>query len=150
MFSKKYGFTPNRPIHVELYPDHDDFAVRTMGLPGVGLLGVTFGYLVAMDSPSGREPGKFHWGTTLWHEMAHVFTLEATNHLVPRWFSEGISMYEEWEARPNWGERINPDFINAYGEEKLLPIAKLDNGFLRPSYPNQMRCRTSRPDSSAG
>lgn len=138
VFGKKYGFQPKQPIYVELYPDHDDFAVRTMGLPGVGLLGVTFGYLVAMDSPSGREPGTFHWGTTLWHEMAHVYTLEATNHLVPRWFSEGVSMYEEWEARPNWGERINPDFIKAFHDGKLLPIAELDKGFLRPSYPQQI------------
>ncbi|MBI1353944.1 MAG: tetratricopeptide repeat protein [Acidobacteria bacterium] len=137
-FSKKYGFTPQRPVWVELYPDHDDFAVRTMGMPGVGLLGVTFGYLVAMDSPSGRKPGSFHWGTTLWHEMAHVFTLEATDHLVPRWFSEGVSMYEEWEARPNWGEQISPDFINALQEGKLLPVADLDEGFIRPSYPNQI------------
>ncbi len=137
-FSKKYDFQPDKPIWVELYPDHDDFAVRTMGMPGVGLLGVTFGYLVAMDSPSGRRPGSFHWGTTLWHEMAHVFTLEATNHLVPRWFSEGISMYEEWEARPNWGEQVSPDFLNAFHEDKLLPVATLDEGFIRPSYPNQV------------
>ncbi len=137
-FSKKYGFTPERPIHVELYPDHDDFAVRTLGMPGVGLLGVTFGYLVAMDSPAGRNPGSFHWGTTLWHEMAHVFTLEATDHLVPRWYSEGISMYEEWEARPSWGEPITPDFVRAFNEGKLLPVADLDKGFMRPKYPNQI------------
>lgn len=137
-FTKKYNFKPTRPIYVELYPDHDDFAVRTMGMPGIGLLGVTFGYLVAMDSPSSRAPGQFHWGTTLWHEMAHVFTLEATNHLVPRWYSEGISMYEEWEARPNWGERITPDFINAFTEGKLLPVATLDRGFMRPTYENQV------------
>lgn len=137
-FSKKYNFKPTRPIYVELYPDHDDFAVRTMGMPGVGLLGVTFGYLVAMDSPSSRDPGQFHWGTTLWHEMAHVFTLEATNHLVPRWYSEGISMYEEWEARPNWGERVTPEFIDAFTEEKLLPVATLDRGFMRPTYESQV------------
>lgn len=137
-FSKKYNFKPKKPIYVELYPDHDDFAVRTMGMPGVGLLGVTFGYLVAMDSPSSREPGSFHWGTTLWHEMAHVFTLEATNHLVPRWYSEGISMYEEWEARPNWGESITPDFVEAFTGGKLLPVADLDKGFIRPTYENQV------------
>ncbi len=137
-FSKKYQFTPKQPVRVELYPDHDDFAVRTMGLPGLGLLGVTFGYVIAMDSPSGRRPGSFHWGTTLWHEMAHVFTLEATNHLVPRWYSEGISMYEEWEADPRWGERLSPDLIKAVEEDKLLPIAELDKGFVRPRYPNQV------------
>ena len=137
-FAKKYNFRPGRPIQIEFYPDHDDFAVRTMGMPGLGLLGVTFGYVVAMDSPSGRPPGSFHWGTTLWHELAHVFTLEATAHLVPRWYSEGISMYEEWQARPGWGERISTEFLDAMKEEKLLPVADLDKGFVRPRYPSQV------------
>ena len=137
-FSKKYRFRLKEPVQVELYPDHDDFAVRTMGMPGIGLLGVTFGYLIAMDSPSGRPPGQFHWGTTLWHEIAHVFTLEATNHLVPRWYSEGVSMYEEWEARPSWGENISAAFVEAIKKDRLLPIAELDKGFVRPRYPSQI------------
>lgn len=138
VFSAKYGFELQRPVRVELYPNHDDFAVRTMAMPGIGLLGVTFGYVVAMDSPSGREPGGFHWGTTLWHELAHVFTLESTEHLVPRWYSEGISMYEEWMADPRWGETVTPEFIAAVREDKLLPIAELDRGFIRPRYPGQV------------
>ena len=138
VFANKYEFQPKQPIRIELYPDHDDFAVRTMGMPGLGLLGVTFGYVVAMDSPSGRTPGSFHWGTTLWHELAHVFTLEATEHLVPRWYSEGISMYEEWQARPGWGERISTDFLAAMKQDKLLPIAELDKGFVRPRYRSQV------------
>ena len=137
-FTKKYRFAPKRGVRVELYPNHDDFAVRTMGMPGLGLLGVTFGYVISMDSPSGRTPGSFHWGTTLWHEMAHVFTLEATNHLVPRWYSEGISVYEEWVANESWGDRISPDVIDAIKEDKLLPVAELDKGFIRPRYPAQV------------
>ena len=69
-------------------PDHEDFAVRTMGMPGLGALGVTFGQVVAMDSPSARKPGDFNWGSTLWHEMSHVYILSATNGRVPRWFTE--------------------------------------------------------------
>ena len=53
--SKRYGFELKEPVIVELYPEHDDFAVRIAGLPGIGLLGVTFGYLVAMDSPTGER-----------------------------------------------------------------------------------------------
>ena len=53
-YEKKYEFKLDRPVQVEVYPDHEDFAVRTMGMPGLGALGVTFGYVVAMDSPSGR------------------------------------------------------------------------------------------------
>ena len=47
-------------------------------MPGLGALGVTFNAVIAMDSPSGRPPGSFHWASTLRHEMSHVFVLEAT------------------------------------------------------------------------
>ena len=137
-FTRKYGFALQRPVRVEMYPNHDDFAVRTMAMPGIGLLGVTFGYVVAMDSPSGREPGGFHWGTTLWHELAHVFTLESTDHLVPRWYSEGISMYEEWMADARWGESVGPGYIEAVRERRLLPILELDRGFIRPEHAGQV------------
>lgn len=137
-FSAKYAFELRQPVRVELYPNHDDFAVRTMAMPGIGLLGVTFGYVVAMDSPTGRKPGGFHWGTTLWHELAHVFTLESTDHLVPRWYSEGISMYEEWKADPRWGETVTPEYIDAVRKGELLPVADLDRGFIRPRYPGQV------------
>lgn len=137
-FTRKYGFELTSPVRVELYPNHDDFAVRTMAMPGIGLLGVTFGYVVAMDSPSGREPGGFHWGTTLWHELAHVFTLESTDHLVPRWYSEGISMYEEWMADVRWGESVGPEYVEAVRKRELLPIEKLDRGFIRPKHAGQV------------
>jgi tetratricopeptide (TPR) repeat protein len=138
LYSKRYGFELKEPVIVELYPEHDDFAVRTSGLPGIGLLGVTFGYLVAMDSPTARADSEFHWGTTLWHELAHVFTLEATHHLVPRWFSEGVSVYEEWSTGPLPGRHIPLPVFQAIKEDKLLPIADLDRGFIRPQYEAQV------------
>ena len=138
-FSRRYGFKLQEPVTIELYPDHDDFAVRIAALPGIGLLGVTFGYLVAMDSPSGRASGDFHWGSTLWHELAHVFTLEATDHRVPRWLSEGISVFEEWRTGPTPGVVVPPDVITAFSEDKFLPVSDLDEGFIRPSYPNQIQ-----------
>ena len=103
-FTERYNFELREPVIIEMYPDHEDFAVRTAGMPGLGILGATFGYVVAMDSPSSRPPEQYQWGTTLWHELAHVFTLEASNHLVPRWFSEGISVFEEWQSGPNPGD----------------------------------------------
>lgn len=138
-FSRRYNFQPREPVTIELYPDHDDFAVRVAALPGIGLLGVTFGYLLAMDSPSGRATGDFHWGSVLWHEMAHVFTLEATDHRVPRWLSEGISVFEEWRTGPTPGVAVTPDAIEALHEGRFLPIADLDAGFIRPEYPNQVQ-----------
>jgi cellulose synthase operon protein C len=135
---KKYKMTLPGPVQVEVYPDHEDFAVRTTGVPGLGALGVTFGEVVAMDSPSGRQPGDFNWASTLWHEMSHVFILTATNHRVPRWFTEGLAVHEETEASPEWGDRITPDILVAIRDKKLLPVAELDRGFVRPEYDAQV------------
>ena len=142
-FSKRYDFQLREPVVIEVYPDHEDFAVRTAGEPGLGLLGVTFGYVVAMDSPSARAVDEFHWGSTLWHELAHVFTLEATDHRVPRWFSEGISVYEEWNTGPisgldGKGISIPGYAYAAFREGKALPVAELDRGFIRPEFPQQV------------
>lgn len=137
-FEKKYRMKLERPVQVEVYPNHDDFAVRTMGIPGLGALGVTFGSVVAMDSPSGRKPGQFHWASTLWHELSHVFVLAATKHRVPRWFTEGLAVHEETAASSDWGDRLDPVVIRAVQEKRLLPVSELDRGFIRPSYPGQV------------
>jgi tetratricopeptide (TPR) repeat protein len=137
-YDVKYGFKLDRPVQVEVYPDHEDFAVRTMGMPGLGALGVTFGYVVAMDSPSGRPPGSFHWGSTMWHELSHVYVLSMTHHRVPRWFTEGLAVHEETAVSPEWGDRLDPHVIMAIRDKKLLPVAELDRGFVRPTYPAQV------------
>ena len=137
-YEKKYKLKLTKPVQVEVYPNHEDFAVRTLGMPGLGALGVTFGYAIAMDSPSGRKPGTFHWGSTLWHEMSHVFTLTATGHRVPRWFTEGMAVHEETAVSPDWGDRLSPDVILAIKEKKLLPISSLDRGFIHPTAPAQV------------
>jgi tetratricopeptide (TPR) repeat protein len=137
-YEKKYKFKLDGPVQVEVYPDHPDFEVRTMGLPGLGALGVTFGKVVAMDSPSGRKPGDFHWASTLWHELSHVYVLSMTKHRTPRWFTEGVAVYEETATEPHWGDRLTPREITAIKEKKLLPVADLDRGFIHPTYPEQV------------
>jgi cellulose synthase operon protein C len=137
-YEDKYKIKLQQPVQVEVYPNHEDFAVRTLGMPGLGALGVTFGYSIAMDSPSGRPPGQFHWASTLWHEMSHVFTLTITGHRVPRWFTEGIAVHEETAVSPEWGDRLGPDEIAAIKEKQLLPIVELDRGFIHPVRPQQV------------
>lgn len=138
IYAERYEFIPQEPIVIEIYPNHDDFAVRTVGTPGVGLLGVAFGYLFAMDSPTGRASGEFHWGTVLWHELAHVFTLEASSNRTSRWFSEGLSVFEEWHTGPINGIHMPHYVFDAIHNDMLLPIANLDSGFIRPTYENQI------------
>jgi tetratricopeptide (TPR) repeat protein len=138
-YERKYKMKLPGPVHLELYPDHPDFIVRTLGLPGQGsLLGVTFGLAVAMDSPSARSPGQFDWASTMWHEFSHVFVLSATHHLVPRWFTEGLAVHEEGAASPEWGDRLTPDIVSALEKKQLLPVLELDRGFVRPTFPTQV------------
>ena len=99
--SAKYNFTPKGPILVEIFPVHDDFAVRTLGLPGMlGALGACFGRVVTLDSPKARPPGKFSWQATLLHEMTHVITLQMSNQRIPRWLTEDLGLRRR--ARPEW------------------------------------------------
>src|SRR5215468_7885256 len=130
--SAKYKFTPRPPISVEFFPNSADFSVRALGLAGLGALGVCFGQVIAQDSPSARERGQFNWGSTLWHEYTHVITLQTTDHLIPRWFSEGLSVFEEHNARPGWGDDWNVEHVKAFAQNRWFTIANLDNGFIRP------------------
>jgi tetratricopeptide (TPR) repeat protein len=134
----RYRFRPATPIRLELYRRHADFSVRTVGLAGLGALGVSFGRVLAMDAPSARQRGELNWGSTAWHELAHTFTLGASGHRVPRWLSEGLSVLEERRARSGWGAQATLMFLSAYKGKKLKPVSRLNDGFVRPEYPLQV------------
>jgi tetratricopeptide (TPR) repeat protein len=136
--AERYGYRPPPPLRIEVFRSHADFSVRTVGLAGLGALGVCFGRVLALDSPSAREKGKFSWGSTLWHELAHAFTLGLTEHKIPRWLTEGLSVVEEHRARPGWGDDVSPDFLIAFKQGKLLPLQDLNDGFMRPRFPQQI------------
>ena len=131
--SARYDFKPEGPILIEMFPRHDDFAVRTLGLPGmIGALGACFGSVVTLDSPRARTPGEFNWEATLWHEMAHVITLQMSNQRIPRWMSEGLSTFEEKRARPDWARDQDLGFATALNEDNVLSLRDLNSGFSRP------------------
>ena len=131
--SSKYEMKVQGPILIEVFPRHDDFAVRNLGLPGLlGALGACFGRVVTMDSPRARLPGEFNWRATLWHEIAHVITLQMSNQRVPRWLTEGISVYEEAQARSAWGRDQEIVFAQALNNNNVLSLKDLNGGFLKP------------------
>jgi len=131
--SARYGFQAEGPILVEVFPRHDDFAVRNLGLPGmIGALGACFGKVVTLDSPRARSPGEFNWAATLWHEMAHVVTLQMSNQRVPRWLTEGLSTFEEKRARPDWARDQDLEFAADLNEGNVLSLRDLNGGFSRP------------------
>jgi tetratricopeptide (TPR) repeat protein len=75
----------------------------------------------------------------VWHELAHTFTLGMTDNRVPRWLSEGLSVYEEHHAKAGWGFNVTPEFLAAFKAGKLVPVSRMNDGFMHPAYPEQVQ-----------
>ena len=89
----KYGFEPESKILIEVFENGADFAVRSVGLPDIGpLVGICFGKVITLISPDTLTA---NWQEIVWHEFMHVITLQMTQNRMPRWLSEGISVWEE-------------------------------------------------------
>jgi hypothetical protein len=130
---RKYGVELTHPTRVEIFPEQKDFAVRTFGMPGnPGYLGVCFGSVITANSPASQAPNPANWEDVLWHEFCHVVTLNETRNRMPRWLSEGISVYEERQANPAWGERMNLAYRDMILDGKLTPLGELSGAFLAP------------------
>jgi len=97
----------------------------------IGALGVCFGRVVTMDSPRAR-PGEFQWEATLWHELAHVITIQMSNQRVPRWITEGISEYEEALARPDWRRNQDIAFAGMMNAGEVIKLKDLNAAFQNP------------------
>ncbi len=125
--SAKYGFKPEERVVVDFFPDQQDFAVRTLGIPGgLGIVGACFGNVVAMNSPGSPGAMATNWESTLWHEYCHVVTLGATRNRIPRWLTEGISVYEERTRDKSCGHKMTPEFRRRILEEDgMIPISGL-------------------------
>ncbi len=125
----KYGFVPKGPILTEIFHIHADFAARTIGLPGIGALGACFGQVITLDSPSSRKPGVFGWASTAHHEFAHVVTLQLSKGRVPRWFTEGLSVYEERQFADWWERDLDRRLYDAWSNDSIYGIEKFNAVF---------------------
>ena len=136
--STRYSYEPSQRILLEAYNDPDDFAVRIAGIPHLGLLGVSFGNVLAINTPRSMEANSYNWARTLWHELVHSISIGLSDYRMPRWFAEGLAVYEEQRARPEWGREMQINFLLAFEQEKLLPLTEMDRGFTRPTFPGQI------------
>jgi Tfp pilus assembly protein PilF len=140
---QKYGVELAQPTYVEIFADPKDFAVRTFGMPDVGgFLGVCFGRVVTANSPASTAAHGTNWQSVLWHEFCHVVTLQLTENKMPRWLSEGISVYEERQAHPSWGQHMTPRYremiLKGTDPKKstdLTPVGEMSAAFLAPPTP---------------
>jgi tetratricopeptide (TPR) repeat protein len=121
-----YGFTPKGLVGIELYEKREHFAVRTSGLPNIGIQGVCFGKTLAVITPK-REP--INLGMTLWHELSHVFHIQLSKSHVPRWFTEGLAEYETSVERPEWHRERAAELYQALRNQTLPSVAQMNRAF---------------------
>jgi tetratricopeptide (TPR) repeat protein len=132
-FQERFGYELTGPLLMEMFPDHRDFAVRTVGFSGLGALGACFGEVVTLLSPR-AEPlrGTFSWASTLHHELCHVFTMQMSNYRIPRWFTEGISVHEEECLKKSWRRNMDMALFNNIHNDRLFRLESFDQDFLGP------------------
>jgi tetratricopeptide (TPR) repeat protein len=137
---EKYGITLADPVIVEIFPRKREFAVRTFGLPGAdGLLGVCFGSVITANSPASGGEHPSNWEAVLWHELCHAVTLAKSKNKMPRWMSEGISVYEEEQQDPSWEGVLPQPFRAMIAKGELTPLSKLSSAFLAPRSPAHLQ-----------
>ncbi len=133
--TQRYRVELEEPVYIEIFPKQSDFAIRTFGLPGGdGFLGVCFGRLITANSPSALDH-PINWKSVLWHEYCHVVTLQKTKNRMPRWLSEGISVFEERQRDQRWGQSMTPQYREMLLGDDFVPVSQLSSAFLRPKSP---------------
>jgi tetratricopeptide (TPR) repeat protein len=123
----RYGFAPANPIVFELYAAPEHYAVRTVGLPRLGVAGVCFGRVITSQSPVN---GAFNWGMVLSHELAHVFSLQLSRSRVPRWLTEGLAELETARLRGEWRRQADLELAAAFSAGRLPALGALSRAFV--------------------
>ena len=132
---REYKEPVTRPITVEDFAQHKYFSARSIGLPGLAASGVCFGRMVTLTTPN-AIPG--NWGAVAVHEFAHVVTLHKARHRIPRWFGEGLSVFEEGRGEKRWQRIYADEWVTAVHADRILGMADIQKGFTRPTYPGQI------------
>ncbi|MHC4514358.1 MAG: tetratricopeptide repeat protein, partial [Planctomycetota bacterium] len=131
---KKYGYKPSQKVRVEVFHEWHHFSFRTIGFRGFSALGACFGPFVTLVSPRDDllRRQDFMWTATVWHEYAHVLTLALSKHRVPRWLTEGLSVYEESAKNSSWERGMVRDLLDAYHNKEIVPVRLLNRLFRGP------------------
>jgi len=135
-----YGVTPDMneacargfKTQIELFPNHEEFGVRTTGLPWIGTVGASTGNVIAMDVPRGGSKnlmGAFDWARVMRHEFTHTVTLFMTDNRIPHWLTEACACAQE-QAPRDWEDCQL--LASNYRAGKLFKYQDLNWGFIRP------------------
>ena len=131
-----FGWTPERRTVIELYPDHERFAIRIIGMPDIHTMAACTGPCIAMESPRTGIPsqhmGNYDWERVLRHEFTHTVNLDQTDYRVPLWFTEAAAVLMEPGPRKWRTSRMLASELQA---GTLLELDELSWAFVRPRRP---------------
>lgn len=111
---KIFNYKPSEKILVILYDDVEDLNRNTMLKKGSPPMGVYYGDSIHLLNPrlwvkdeEDLERSFYSEGPLL-HELAHLFTDHIAKGNFPMWFTEGISLYLEYEVDGyQWGKEVD-------------------------------------------
>ena len=132
--SGRYGWEPEQPTDIQIFPTHDRFSVRVAGDPYVGTVGACTGPVIALVAPhdGGQTLGAFDWARVMQHEYVHTITLGATGNRVWHWLTEGLAVRGE-DSPPSQQQLDLLAGATLNGE--LFGVEDLTWGFVRPRKP---------------
>lgn len=129
-----FEHTPAQRTIIELMPNHEWFAVRITGMPGIHTIAASTGPIIAMEAP--RE-GKGHYGVYDWvrvvrHEFTHTVNLSQTGYRLPHWFTEAAAV--SLELAP-YDFATCQLLVHALTADTLFDLKEINEAFVRPKKP---------------
>ena len=132
----RFKHEPAVKTTIEVLPDHEFFAVRITGMPGIHTIAAATGPVIALEVPMEGNPkkhlGLFDWLQVLRHEYAHTVTLSQTENKIPHWLTEALAV--NMETKPRTFETCQM-LANALSNGKLFALDKIKWAFVRPESP---------------
>ena len=136
LLCRRFGYEPPEKTQIEIFGEadgldgHQWFSARMVGLPYLGTVAASTGYIVGMTSPNDPAVGRaMNWARVLTHEMVHVVTLQQTRFNCPHWFTEGLAVWSENCPCPQaWNELL----VERSAKGDLFNLDTLNFGFTRP------------------
>ncbi len=129
----EFGFEPPERTAFEVFSaakgesGHAWFSARMTGMPWIQTIGASTGMIVALSSPTSREP--YNWARVAKHEFSHVLTLQQTNFAIPHWYTEALAVRTEGDLFPETWRRL---LIDRREAGTLFNLETVNNGFQRP------------------
>ena len=139
--AERYQCKPSGPKEYEgrililFFDQHAKFSARTVGLPGLGAAGATFGQVITMPLHDQDTIERAHpWYSTLEHELAHVFTIQKSKRSIPRWLTEGISEWQEREPHV----QLDGLLKETIARDQIPLLENMSDGIHYPKYSGQI------------